>query len=185
MITLSFLISKRAYYDQVFFLRRFSKVFKFNPIFKQLSVMTSIYYLRNQDSRQIQGSRGNMGPVRIHDDSPGVSLRSLCVKESRAINYACPSSHVVRVPINNRWRRKVRGLCTLHRRSLQRQSITKINLPRNVHSGKSDPTHPSLLGTVGKFNDFVPLVLPHEFSACFRKTLLLLCTSIYYYINFS
>lgn len=103
-----------------------------------------------------------MGPVRIHDDSPGVSLRSLCVKESRAINYACPSSHVVRVPINNRWRRKVRGLCTLHRRSLQRQSITKINLPRNVHSGKSDPTHPSLLGTVGKFNDFVPLVPPHE-----------------------
>lgn len=90
---------------------------------------------------------------------PEVSLRPPCVKESRAINYACPASHVVRVrPINNQWRRKVRGLSALHRRSLQRLSITKINLPRNLHSGKSDPTHPSLLGIVGKFNDFVPLV---------------------------
>lgn len=83
-------------------------------------------------------------------------------------------------PINNQWRRKVRGLSSLHRRSLQRLSITKINLPRNLHSGKSDPTHPSLLGIVGKFNDFVPLVPraaaprrhtgAREFSACFRRT---------------
>lgn len=103
--------------------------------------------------------------IGIHVDSPGVSLRSPCVKESRAINYACPASHVVRVrPINNRWRREVRGLCALHRRSLQRQSITKINPPRNLHSGKSDPTRPSLLGTVGKFNDFVPLVPRAGFS---------------------
>lgn len=85
---------------------------------------------------------------------------------------------MVRVrPINNQWRRKVRGLYALHRRSLQRLSITKINLPRNLHSGKSDPTHPSLLGIVGKFNDFVSLVpraagarkpenLQHVFGEC-------------------
>lgn len=103
------------------------------------------------------GTRGNRSG--IHDDSAGVSSRPPCVRESRAINYACPASHVVRVrPINNQWRRKVRGLSALHRRSLQRLSITKINPPRNLHSGKSDPTHPSLLGIVGKFNDFVPLV---------------------------
>lgn len=115
----------------------------------------------------------------IHGDSAGVSLRPPCVRESRAINYACPASHVVRVrPINNQWRRKVRGLSALHRRSLQRLSITKINLPRNLHSGKSDPTHPSLLGIVGKFNDFVPLVpraagtrKPRGSSACFRRAL--------------
>jgi len=141
--------------------------------------------MRTQDSRQIQRWSQNRKArlIGIHD---GVCLRPPCVKESRAINYACPASHVVQVrPINNQWRRKVRGLSALHRRSLQRLSITKINLPRNLHSGKSDPTHPSLLG-IGKFNDFVRLVpRAHEFSACLWRTFLRVYLSLHhYYINF-
>lgn len=125
-------------------------------------------------SRQIQrwSQNGKARLIGIHDDSAGVCLRPPCVKESRAINYACPASHVVQVrPINNQWRRKVRGLSALHRWSLQRLSITKINLPRNLHSGKSDPTHPSLLGIVGKFNDFVPLVSRAHGSPIFSVSL--------------